>query len=223
MISLYNVSRIYPGPPAVRALADVSLAVDRGDYIAIVGPSGSGKSTLLNLLGLMDRPTTGLYELNGVDTSQLADAERTAIRGQHIGFVFQAFHLLPYRSALENVMLAQLYQGVSHSARRQAAHEALNRVGLAHRLHAMPTMLSGGEKQRVAIARALANSPDMLLCDEPTGNLDSVTAHTILGLLEELHRDGQSVITITHDPAVAARADRVIVIRDGRIATGNTP
>ncbi|GAA4235415.1 ABC transporter ATP-binding protein [Actinomadura meridiana] len=216
-ILLRGVGRTYPGPPPVTALHDVNLTVARGEYVVIVGPSGSGKSTLLNLLGLLDRPTDGSYGLDGLDVAELRDAERAAVRGQRIGFVFQSFHLLPHRSALENVLLAQLYGGTPRARRLDAARSALRQVGLEHRTDAPPTTLSGGERQRVAIARALVNRPRLLLCDEPTGNLDTATAATILGLLEDLHTAGQTVLTITHDPAVAGRAGRVVTIRDGRL------
>ncbi|NDU72091.1 ATP-binding cassette domain-containing protein [Actinomadura sp. DSM 109109] len=216
-IVLEKVGRTYTGPPPVTALLDIDLTVDRGDSVAIVGPSGSGKSTMLNLLGLLDRPTSGRYLLDGVDVSLLNEAERTAVRGRHIGFVFQAFHLLSHRSALENVMLAQLYGATPRAERLRNARTVLQRVGLGHRMHALPTTLSGGERQRVAIARALANQPRLLLCDEPTGNLDSRTAATILDLLEELHGAGQTVLTITHDPLVARRSQRIRTIRDGRL------
>ncbi|WP_329095842.1 ABC transporter ATP-binding protein [Actinomadura citrea] len=216
-IVLRGVGRTYPGPPPVTALREVNLRVARGEYVAIVGPSGSGKSTLLNLLGLLDRPTDGSYGLDGLDVAELRDAERAAVRGQRIGFIFQSFHLLPYRSALENVLLAQLYGRTPRARRLDAARSALRQVGLEHRTDALPTTLSGGERQRVAIARALVNRPRLLLCDEPTGNLDTATAATILGLLEELHAAGQTVLTITHDPAVAGRAERVVTIRDGRL------
>jgi putative ABC transport system ATP-binding protein len=181
----------------------------------VVGPSGSGKSTLLNVLGLLDQPTTGRYELDGWDTGALSDAGRTALRGARIGFVFQAFHLLPYRSAVENVALARLYTGTPRRVREQAAIDALKRVGLGHRLHASPTTLSGGERQRVAIARALAAGPSLLLCDEPTGNLDSATSAAVLDLIGEVHVDGMTVVIITHDLAAAARAQRTLHMRDG--------
>jgi len=214
---LQSVAKSYPGSPLVHALQPVDLSVDQGDYLAVVGPSGSGKSTLLNLLGLLDRPTAGRYELSGVDTAALSEGERTALRGRRIGFVFQAFHLIPYRTATENVALAQLYVTTERRDRTASAQAALRRVGLGHRLHALPTTMSGGERQRVAIARALVNSPDLVLCDEPTGNLDSVTATSVMDLIEELHSDGVTVLVITHDPAVAARAARRITIRDGRL------
>jgi len=209
------VGKTYPGPPPVTALHPADLVVEQGEYVAVVGPSGSGKSTFLNVVGLLDRPSTGRYELDGVDVSGLKEAERSAIRGRRVGFVFQSFHLMPYRSAVENVALAQLYTGPSPRERRRAALEVLDRVGLAHRAHALPTVMSGGERQRVAIARALANRPSLLLCDEPTGNLDSETAATVLALLDEVHAAGFTVVVITHDLQVAARTPRRITIRDG--------
>jgi len=215
--ALHQVSKSYPGPPDVHALHPVDLTVEPGDYLAVSGPSGSGKSTLLNLLGLLDRPSSGTFHLSGIDVATLTEAERTALRGHRIGFVFQSFHLLAYRTALENVALGQLYVSTSRRARRTAAHEALRRVGLGHRVHALPTTLSGGERQRVAIARALVNSPELLLCDEPTGNLDSTTAASVMDLIEELHTTGVTVIVITHDPLIAARADRHVSIFDGHL------
>jgi putative ABC transport system ATP-binding protein len=217
-VALRAVGRTYPGPPQVRALEEVDLVIGRGEYLAITGPSGSGKTTLLNLIGLLDRPTEGVYELDGTDVGDLSEAERTAIRGQRIGFVFQEFHLLPYRTAAENVMLALLYGGVEGRAHRHAlASQALARVKLAGRASALPNTLSGGERQRVAIARALVNRPALLLCDEPTGNLDSATAQQILWLIDELHSDGQTVVVITHDAAVAQRAQRTVAILDGQL------
>jgi putative ABC transport system ATP-binding protein len=222
IVRLDGVGLTYPGPPPVPALRPTDLVIEQGEYVAVVGPSGSGKSTLLNVLGLLDRPTTGRYELDGWDTGSLSDADRTALRGRHIGFVFQAFHLLPYRSALENVALAQLYAGTPRRAREEAAVDALNRVGLGHRLHAAPTTLSGGERQRVAIARALAANPRLLLCDEPTGNLDSATGAAVLDLIGELHADGMTVVIITHDLTAAARAQRILRMRDG-VLTETSP
>ncbi|MFF0477173.1 ABC transporter ATP-binding protein [Streptomyces sp. NPDC004284] len=210
-----DVSLTYPGPPPVTALHPCDLLVRRGEYVTVVGPSGSGKSTFLNIAGLLDRPTGGTYLLDGTDTGALGDSGRTALRGSRIGFVFQAFHLLPHRSALENVMLAMVYNRIARGERRPRAREALDRVGLGHRANALPTRLSGGERQRVAIARALVARPSLLLCDEPTGNLDSATAGSVLALLDELHADGITMVVITHDPAVAARGMRTVAIRDG--------
>jgi putative ABC transport system ATP-binding protein len=215
VIRLDGVELTYPGPPPVRALHPCNLVIRGGEHVSIVGPSGSGKSTLLNVLGLLDRPTGGRYELDGMDAGGLREADRTALRGQAIGFVFQAFHLLPYRTALENVLIALLYHGVPRTRRATIAMEALDRVGLAHRHAALPSRLSGGERQRVALARALAISPRLLLCDEPTGNLDSATAGSVLDLIAGLHAEGMTVLVITHDPAVAARAGRTVTIRDG--------
>jgi putative ABC transport system ATP-binding protein len=221
VIELDGLARTYPGPPPVPALRPASLVIDAGGYVAVTGPSGSGKSTLLHLLGLLDTPTGGRYLLDGLDTSKLGDRGRCALRGRRIGVVFQAFHLLPYRTALENVLLAQLYNNTPRGARLAAAIEALDAVGLGHRLDALPTTLSGGESQRVAIARALVNTPSLLLCDEPTGNLDSATAAALMGLLDELNAAGYTIVVITHDPAVAAHADRTITISDG-VLSGRT-
>ncbi|KQV21763.1 MULTISPECIES: ABC transporter ATP-binding protein [unclassified Kitasatospora] len=219
VIELHGVGLTYPGPPPVPALQPCELTVRRGEYVTITGPSGSGKSTLLNLLGLLDRPTEGRYLLDGVDTAPLPERERTALRAYRIGFVFQSFHLLPHRSATENVTLSQLYRGTGARTRRREAQAALERVGLGHRKDALPSRLSGGERQRVAIARALAGEPSLLLCDEPTGNLDSATADTVLELIDTLHRDGMTVLMITHDTGIASRAGRVVSIKDG-VLTG---
>jgi putative ABC transport system ATP-binding protein len=214
---LAAVGRVYPGPPPVTALHSVDLSIEPGDYVAIVGPSGSGKSTLLNVLGLLDRPTSGRFELDGLDVAGRTDAQRTALRAGRIGFIFQAFHLLPYRTSVENVALALLYAGTRRRERDRLAAEALDRVGLAHRRRSCPAEMSGGERQRVAIARALVTRPSLLLCDEPTGNLDSATAATVLDLIAGLHGEGMTVAMITHDPAVAARAARSVTIKDGQV------
>ncbi len=215
VIRFDGVGLTYPGPPAVPALLPGDLVVAAGDYVAVTGPSGSGKSTFLNVAGLLDRPTEGVYELDGTDVSTLGERARAALRGRCIGFVFQSFHLLPYRTATENVMLAQLYNGVPRAARRRAAVDALGRVGLAYRRDSLPTTLSGGERQRVAIARALVNRPRLLLCDEPTGNLDTTTSGGVLALLDELHEAGLTIVVITHDPDVARRAQYTVTMRDG--------
>ncbi len=215
VIEFRQVGLTYPGPPPVPALKPCELLVEPGEFVTVVGPSGSGKSTFLNIAGLLDTPTHGTYLLDGYDTGALCDADRTALRGRRIGFVFQAFHLLPHRSALENVTLAMVYNGVPHTERAPRARDALVRVGLGHRVDSLPTRLSGGERQRVAIARALAAGPSLLLCDEPTGNLDTVNARAVLGLLDELHSDGMTILLITHDLEVAARGARTVVIRDG--------
>ncbi|MER5872263.1 ABC transporter ATP-binding protein [Streptomyces sp. NPDC002044] len=215
VIEFRQAGLTYPGPPPVPALTACDLAIRHGEFVTVVGPSGSGKSTFLNIVGLLDAPTEGRYLLDGIDTGSLGDHDRTALRGRRIGFVFQSFHLLPHRSALENVALAMLYNGVPRKERPARAREALVRVGLGHRLAAVPSRLSGGERQRVAIARALVARPSLLLCDEPTGNLDSANADTVLALLDELHTDGMTVLVITHDQEVAAHGGRTVAIRDG--------
>ncbi|MFJ8189588.1 ABC transporter ATP-binding protein [Streptomyces sp. NPDC096094] len=223
VIELRQAGLTYPGPPPVQALAPCDLCVERGEFVTVVGPSGAGKSTFLNIVGLLDSPTSGSYLLDGVDTGSLPDADRTALRGQRIGFVFQAFHLMPHRSALENVALSLLYDGTPRRERAARARAALEQVGLGPRSHSLPTQLSGGERQRVAIARALVGRPSLLLCDEPTGNLDTATAEAILGLLDAVHRRGMTVVVITHDPAVAARGRRTLTIRDGALSETSDP
>jgi putative ABC transport system ATP-binding protein len=215
VIELRGLGRTYTGPPPVAALRPADLVIEAGGYVAVTGPSGSGKSTLLHLLGLLDTPTGGSYLLDGVETSALTDADRSALRGRRIGVVFQAFHLLPWRTALENVQLAQLYNQTRRGARRPAAEEALAAVGLEQLADALPARMSGGECQRVAIARALVNRPALLLCDEPTGNLDSANAATVMGLLDELNTAGYTIVVITHDPNVAAHARRAVTLSDG--------
>lgn len=217
VIEMTGIGLTYPGPPPVAALHPTDLVVEPGEYVTVIGPSGSGKSTFLNVAGLLDRPTEGTYRLDGLDVGDVAEATRTALRGTRIGFVFQSFHLLAHRTATENVGLAQLYAGVPRRERLAAAREALERVGLAHRAEAFPATLSGGERQRVAIARALVHRPSLLLCDEPTGNLDTVTTQEILTLLDELHSTGITLIAITHDQNVAVRGERTITIRDGEL------
>src|ERR1700733_2102512 len=215
VIELRGLTRTYPGPPPVPALRPASLVIEAGDYVAVTGPSGSGKSTLLHLLGLLDAPTEGRYLLDGLDTSALNDRDRSALRGRRIGFVFQSFHLLPYRTALENVLLAELYNQTPRGDRFRSAVSVLDATGLGHRLDALPTTLSGGECQRVAIARALVNRPSLLLCDEPTGNLDSRNAATLMDLLDQLNSGGLTIVIITHDAGVAGHADRTVAISDG--------
>ncbi|MET0458131.1 MAG: ABC transporter ATP-binding protein [Ilumatobacteraceae bacterium] len=217
VVALVGVTREFESDPPVRALHEVDLVVESSEYVAIVGPSGSGKSTLLNVIGLLDRPTTGEYWLDGVEVAGLDESERSAVRAERIGFVFQSFHLLPHRSALENVMFGSLYQGLSRRERYDRARQALVEVGLAGRAGFRPTRLSGGERQRVAIARALAARPSVLLCDEPTGNLDTVNTAAILDLLDSLVAGGLTVLVITHDEHVAARARRRVGIVDGRL------
>lgn len=223
VLDLQNIGLTYPGVPPVEALLDCTLEVRAGEYVTIVGPSGSGKSSLLNLIGLLDRPTKGRYVLDGFDTSDLSENDRTSMRGQRIGFVFQAFHLIDHRTAVENVMLGLLYQRVPRLERTQRAQAILQKVGLEHRLDAVPATLSGGERQRVAIARALVGQPALLLCDEPTGNLDSATSATVLELIDELHDEGITILLITHDDTVAARGTRTIAIDDGRLRDRRVP
>jgi putative ABC transport system ATP-binding protein len=221
VIRLSAVAYTYAGPPPVRALRPTDLVIQRGEHVAITGPSGSGKSTLLNLLGLLDRPTEGVLEIDGIDVGSASERDRAAVRAHRIGFVFQSFHLLPHRTSAENVMLAQVYADMPRRRRLGAALAALAQVGLEHRAHALPTALSGGERQRVAIARALVNHPSLLLCDEPTGNLDTATTRELTDLLVSLHEGGTTLVIITHNPAVAGRAERRVTIRDGQL--GESP
>ena len=217
VVELRDVTRRFDGPPAVEALRAVNLRVERGDYVSIVGPSGSGKSSLLNVLGLLDRPTSGEYTLDGRSAGTASERERARLRATRIGFVFQSFHLLPQRTVLENVVLATMYSGVPRGQRARRARAALDRVSLSHRLGFLPTTLSGGERQRVAVARALVTEPHLLLADEPTGNLDSTSSGQVMALFDELHADGVTLLVITHDLAVSARAARRVRIDDGRL------
>jgi putative ABC transport system ATP-binding protein len=218
MITMKNITKSYEmGTQAVHALRGVDLQIDEGEFVAIMGPSGSGKSTLMNLIGCLDVPTGGTYTLNGTDVSSLSDNEQARIRNQRIGFVFQQFNLLPRTSALKQVALPLMYAGIGRGQRSQQAKEALESVGLGDRLDHRPDELSGGQQQRVAIARALAVRPNIILADEPTGALDTQTGEEILDLFAELNAQGITVITITHDPEVAERAQRTIWIRDGLI------
>ncbi|MGH9012251.1 MAG: ABC transporter ATP-binding protein [Acidimicrobiia bacterium] len=217
VVELRGISRTFDRDPPVHALRGVDLTIWPGEWLAIVGPSGSGKSTLLNVVGLLDRQTEGTYRLDGVDVNDLDDLARAGLRGRRIGFVFQAFHLLPHRTVLENVMLAELYVGAPRKGRRERALEALERVGLGDRAAFLPTRLSGGQRQRAAIARALMAEPNLLLCDEPTGNLDSKSADNVLGILGQLTHGGLTLVVITHDEHVAAQADRRVRIIDGQL------
>src|SRR5512140_2503605 len=217
LIRLHKISRRYQmGAETIHALREVSLEIHQGEYVAIMGPSGSGKSTLMNLIGCLDPPTSGEYELNGVQVSQMDDNQLAEIRNKEIGFIFQTFNLLPRSDALRNVELPLIYAGVPGEERRQIALESLTHVGLADRTHHKPNELSGGQRQRVAVARALVNKPSILLADEPTGNLDTKTGNEILALFEELSRKGNTLIVVTHEEDVARHARRIIRIRDGQ-------
>lgn len=220
VVELQNVQRSFSaGDVLVNALIDASLVVNRGEYVAVVGPSGSGKSTMLNLVGLLDRPTGGKYLFDGIDTGDLTEGQRAWVRSRGIGFVFQAFHLLSHRTVLENVLMSTIYNRMPREARVPSAEEALNQVGLGHRIDFSPTSLSGGERQRVAIARAIVTRPALLLCDEPTGNLDSTTGESVLSLFDDLRAGGLTLVVVTHDDVVSSHADRVVQMQDGRVET----
>jgi ABC-type lipoprotein export system ATPase subunit len=215
VLSVRDAGMVYPG--GVTALAGVSLDISAGELVAIVGPSGSGKSTLLNIVGCLDRPTQGTYLIEGTDTATLDEGELAALRGRRIGFVFQTFNLLAHRTVLENVMLAEVYVGLGREGRSGRAMAALQRVGIEERANFLPGKLSGGQQQRVAVARALVGSPSLLLCDEPTGNLDSANGATVLALFEDLVKEGMTMLLITHDENVAERMPRRTSITDGRL------
>lgn len=218
LVEIKDVCKIYnPGENEVRALDHVSLTIDEQEFVAIIGHSGSGKSTLMNMLGCLDVPTSGEYWLHGQDVSALSDDELSDIRNREIGFIFQGFNLIPNLTALENVELPLIYRGVSKSVREELSVEALKKVGLEHRMDHRPSEMSGGQQQRVAIARAIAQAPPVILADEPTGNLDSNSTKEIMDILKGLHKEGRTVILITHDNEIAAQAKRVIKIRDGKI------
>ncbi|MCK4874037.1 MAG: ABC transporter ATP-binding protein [Phycisphaerales bacterium] len=220
--ALHGIEKTYykpDGSVAVAALASVDVVIQRGEYLAIMGPSGSGKSTLMNILGCLDRPTAGEYFLDGIDVASMDDETLSRIRGKKIGFVFQAFNLIPQLTLEENIEVPLLYQGIRKPGRRAAAREMLERVDLSDRLDHRPSELSGGQQQRAAIARALVNDPVILFADEPTGNLDSKTGRDILKLFEELHAGGMTIAVVTHDEAISERCERIIRLRDGRIET----
>ena len=218
LIEIRDLTRHYDmGGETIHALRGVTLAIGRNEYVAIMGPSGSGKSTMMNMLGCLDTPSGGEYWLNGQEVSGLTDDALARVRNREIGFVFQTFNLLPRATALHNVELPLVYSGVSGRERRDRAVTALTRVGLANRMDHRPNELSGGQRQRVAIARALVNQPSILLADEPTGNLDSTTSEEIMRVFAELHGQGQTVVMVTHEPDIAAHAERVVVLRDGRV------
>jgi putative ABC transport system ATP-binding protein len=217
VVELRGVGRTYGADPPVEALRGVDLIVERGDAISIAGPSGSGKSTLLNIVGCLDRQTAGSYLMDGIEVESLDEGGRAALRGQRIGFIFQTFNLLAHRTALENVALSEVYVGHSREGRRERALAALERVGIGNRSDFMPAKLSGGQQQRVAIARALVGEPSLLLCDEPTGNLDSVNTRAVLELFDELVAEGMTILIITHDDEVAQRMPRRTRIVDGHL------
>ena len=218
LIELTDIHREYNvGGELVRALDGVSIGIERGEWVAIIGQSGSGKTTLMNVVGCLDTPTRGSYQLNGKDVSRMDDDELAGIRNAEIGFIFQNFQLLPRETALANVELPLVYRGVNAKERRARAVEALQKVKLEHRMHHKPTELSGGQRQRVAIARALAGSPSLLLADEPTGNLDLNTGEEIVKLFEELHRAGHTIVLVTHEPKLAARCPRAVRLSDGKV------
>ena len=220
LIRFNKISRRYQmGGETIHALREVSLNIERGEYVAIMGPSGSGKSTMMNLIGCLDTPTSGSYELNGTDVSDMDDNQLAEVRNREIGFVFQTFNLLARSSALHNVELPLIYAGMSSAERRQTALEAIAAVGLTDRMHHKPNELSGGQRQRVAVARALVNKPSILLADEPTGNLDSRTGEEIMALFGELSRKGNTIILVTHEEDIARHARRILRIRDGLIAS----
>ncbi len=219
LVHLKNINKIFKLDEDIsfQALKDVDINIDKGEFVAITGPSGSGKSTLMNIIGLLDQPTTGSYELDGHNVAQLRENTLAGIRNQKIGFVFQNFNLLPRTSALDNVALPLIYAGVPQSQRLERARQALEHVGLLDKLKSTPNQLSGGQQQRVAIARALVTSPEVLLADEPTGNLDSKSGTEVMNLFRALHRQGRTIILITHDHSIAKNARRVIHVKDGRI------
>ena len=220
LIDLRNISKVYKaGDVEVPALIDLTMNIEQGEFVAIIGQSGSGKTTLLDILGCLSHPTSGEYWLDGENVNELPDSQLTTIRNEKIGFIFQTFHLLPRKTALENVQLPLMYARVPRATQHDRASQLLTMVGLKDRLHHFSNQLSGGQQQRVAIARALANHPALLLADEPTGNLDTKSGNDILTMFEQLHQQGQTILIITHDPLIAQRADRRITLSDGKIVS----
>lgn len=218
LITIKDIGRKYViGSEVIHALKSVSLTINKGEFVALMGPSGSGKSTLMNILGCLDTPTHGEYILNGINVSQMSDSELAEVRNSEIGFVFQTFNLLPRNSALDNVALPLIYAGVNKEDRQARAKQALTNVGLEHRVHHRPNELSGGQRQRVAVARALINNPSIILADEPTGNLDTKTSIEIMGLIEDIHAKGNTIILVTHEEDIAQHAHRIVRMRDGLV------
>lgn len=218
LITITDIGRKYViGSEVIHALKSVSLTINKGEFVALMGPSGSGKSTLMNILGCLDTPTKGQYVLNGIDVSRMTDNKLAEVRNQEIGFVFQTFNLLPRNSALDNVALPLVYAGVNKQQREQRARQVLENVGLGNRVDHRPNELSGGQRQRVAVARALINNPSIILADEPTGNLDTKTSIEIMGLIEDIHAKGNTIILVTHEEDIALHAHRIVRMRDGLI------
>jgi len=218
LITIKDIGRKYViGTETIHALKSVSLTINKGEFVALMGPSGSGKSTLMNILGCLDTPTKGTYILNGIDVSHMTDNELAEVRNTEIGFVFQTFNLLPRNTALDNVALPLIYAGINKEGRQERAKKALENVGLGHRIDHKPNELSGGQRQRVAVARALINNPSIILADEPTGNLDTKTSIEIMGLIEDIHAKGNTIILVTHEEDIAKHAHRIVRMRDGLV------
>lgn len=220
LISVLGLTKVYQiGDQEVRALDGVDLTIHRGDYLALMGPSGSGKSTLMNMLGCLDTPTSGAYDLNGNAVAKMSDDELAEVRNREIGFVFQTFNLLPRYSTLENVTLPLVYAGIGKAERTKRAKEVLEQVGLGDRMYHKPNELSGGQRQRVAVARALVNRPSIILADEPTGNLDTKTSYEIMRLFDDIHKSGNTIVLVTHEEDIAAHTHRIVRLRDGKVET----